>query len=46
MLLKISQILQENTSAGVFFNKVAGPGLQKLKTDSNTGVFLWNLRTF
>ena len=45
--LKISQTLQENTCAGVFFNKVAGlQSASFIKRDCNTSAFLWSLRNF
>ena len=44
---KISQILQEKTRVGVFFNKVTGlQAINFIKRDSNTGVFFWDLRNF
>ena len=47
MFLKISQFTQENTCVGVSFNKVAGlMAWNFIKKDSNTGIFLLNLRNF
>ena len=47
VFLKILQILQENTSVGVFLIKlqVFGPTIL-LKSDFNADVFVWNLRKF
>ena len=45
MLLKILQILQENTCVGVFFNEVANlKPASFLKRDSNTSAFLWTFK--
>ena len=45
-VLKISQYSQENTFVGVFFQYscMAFRTAPLLKGDSNTSVFLWNLR--
>ena len=44
VFVKVSQVSQENTCAGVSFS-IRVWGLQ-LKRDSGTGDFLWNLGTF
>ena len=45
LFLKISQILQENTLLESLSNKVAGlQAATLLKKDSNTGIFLWDLK--
>ena len=46
MFLKISQISQQNTVLDCVINKVASRPATLLKTDSNTGAFLSNLRNF
>ena len=43
--LKISQNLQKSNCVLVFFNKALGLQLY-LKSDSDTGVFLWILQNF
>ena len=46
-VLRISQISQENTGVGGFFNKVTNlRPATLLKRDSSTGVFLWDLLNF
>ena len=46
-VLKISQISQENTFVGVFFNKVTGlRPATLLNRGYNIGIFLRNLRKF
>ena len=44
MLLKLLQIPQEPTCVGVSFNKI--PAVTLVTRDSNTGIFLWNMRHF
>ena len=47
VVLEISQNSQENTSASVFFDEVAGlRPTNLLKRDSGMGVFLWILSNF
>ena len=47
VFLRISQCSQENNCLGVsFMNMQAWRPATLLKTDSNIGIFLWNLRNF
>ena len=47
VILKVSQISLENNYVGVSFNKVGGlKAWNFIEKDSNTGVFLCNLRNF
>ena len=47
VFLKISQISQETLLLEPLFNKVTGrEPATLLKSDSNTGAFLWNFRNF